>query len=172
MQHCQFLITPRNKAGLATIESEYRMPKAKSNKPALTNVTEAPKAKAPFVHIHAESGVSAKHYAGLSAYLNANRKPNVGVGVQKYGKTVAQLTTRQLATFKAMRGAYANGKPFPQRGFDNAVCACLINAGLIRHVPNTGDKTTTNGVAYLIDGAKPLALAITKAGQTYGQATA
>ena len=156
------------------------MPTKTINKPA-PKATDKPKAvkkpsiKAdapkPFVHAHAESGVTGKHYTGLSGYLNANRKPRVAVGGDhKYNRNIAQLTERTIGTLKAMRDAYGS-KPFAQRGFDNAVCAMLNSAGLISIKPNTGMQATDGAVTYATDGTTQLQFVVTKAGLSFGQAT-
>lgn len=138
--------------------------------PAATPATDAAKAPAPFVHTHSDAGVTGKHYAGLSSYLNANRKPRIATdGAHKYNRTTAQLTARTLGTLRAMRDAY-DLKQFQARGFDNAVCAMLISAGLLRIVSGTGSTTSDAGVTYSCDGEKPLLLAVTAAGRNYGKA--
>ena len=129
--------------------------------------TKAPK---PFVHAHSEAGVTGKHYAGLSGYLNANRKPRVAIGGDhKYNRTTAQLTPRTIATLTAIRNAYSL-KQFNARGFDNAVLAMLHSAGLIRRVADSGTDATINGATYAGDGATPLQFAVTSAGNKFGKA--
>jgi hypothetical protein len=130
------------------------------------------KAPAPFVHAHSDAGVSGKHYTGLSGYLNSNRKPRIPVaGEHKFNRTTAQLTARSLATLTAMRNAY-DLKQFGARGFDNAVCAMLISAGLIRTIDKSGAQHKLDNITYAIDGPKPLMLAVTASGRAYGNATA
>lgn len=139
-----------------------------ANAPATTEAAEAPK----FQHAHAEAGVTGQHYAGLSPYLNANRKPSVPVGNARYAYKPAQLTPRMLGLLTAIRNAYGT-KQFTQRGFDNAATACLIGAGMLAPVSGTGQRVTNkSGVECLADGEKPLALRVTKAGLAHGKATA
>jgi hypothetical protein len=127
--------------------------------------TDKPKAApAPFVHVHADNGVSASHYAGLSSYLNANRVASV----RTLPARTKAITPRQIATLRAMRDAYA-GKAFIARGFDNGAVANLIAAKFLR--PSDGVATTLNGQPYTIDGEKPLKLTVTATGLAFGKAT-
>ena len=138
-------------------------PKAKAPKTAKAVAPVATDAKAPTAReTHAANGVTAKHYAGLSAYLNANRKPRVTIYT---GRKPASLTPRMLATLRAMRDAYGT-KHFAARGFDNAVISHLASAGMLRLIDGTG--LITGDLA--TDGAKPLALTVTADGQKYGKA--
>lgn len=140
----------------------------KAVKPAKTAKAQA--APKPFVHVHADSGVTASNYAGLSSYLNKNRKPRVAIGGQhSYQRNAGQLTPRTIGTLQAIRDAYGT-KQFHARGFDNAVLAMLHSAGLIRRVENTGNDSEQNGALYAIDGAKPLQFALTAAGRKFGKA--
>lgn len=137
---------------------------------AIATTEQPTQAPAPFVHTHADAGVTGANYAGLSSYLNANRKPRVAVaGPHKYNRTIAQLTPRTIGAFKAMRDAYGN-KQFQQRGFDNAICAMLISAGLVRIVNGSGSTDDSGAVTFAIDGEKPLMLSVTAAGNKYGKA--
>lgn len=95
-----------------------------------TETTVAPIAApiaAPIVPDHAN--VKTTFYSGLSSYRNAGRKCEIGLGVQKYGaRPFAKLTTRTLGQLAATKAAYGK-TAFKARGFDNAICAILINSG-------------------------------------------
>ena len=124
--------------------------------------TAKPKAApAPFIHTHADNGVSAANYAGLSSYLNLNRV----VSVRTLPARSKPITERQTGTLQAMRNAYA-GKAFLARGFDNGGVANLIAAGFLR--ASDGIATTINGHAYTCDGEKPLKLTVTASGLAFG----
>lgn len=101
--------------------------------------------------IHAN--VSADHYAGLSSYLNAERKTAIGLAVKKYGKREAsKFTPRMHGCIAAMRAAYGT-KAFRARGFDNAQIAIFINSGVLSY---TGGATDESG--YLRDAEQPVML--------------
>lgn len=127
---------------------------------------EAKAAKAPAVNLHIEAGINTAAYAGLSSFVNKNRKPQIATDVTR---NASQLTTRMQKCFYAMRDVYA-GKAFAPRGIDNRILADLNAAGLISHKAKSGQTQNVNGTEYLTDGATPLAFSITAAGLKYGKA--
>lgn len=127
---------------------------------------EAKAAKAPAVNVHIEAGINTAAYAGLSSFVNKNRKPLIAADVTR---NASQLTDRMQKCFYAIRNVYA-GKAFAPRGIDNRILADLRAAGLISHKANSGQTANVNGTDYLTDGATPLSFNITKAGMGYGKA--
>lgn len=106
--------------------------------------------------IHAT--VSAEHYAGLSSYLNSERKTAIGLSVKKYGKRDAsKFTPRMHGCIAAMRAAYGT-KSFRARGFDNAQIAIFINSGVLTYNGGATDDT-----GYLRDAESPVMLKLTPA---------
>lgn len=152
-----------------TAPTPTKTPRKPRNAPAKP-VADKP-AQAVNVHIGA---VSTKKYDGPSGYLNANRKTAISNGY--HGKAVAALTARTLGAFIAMRDCYG-AKPFPARGFDNAILSMLAGC-------TTSGKATPfiklSGGAMLPDASgtdklcdvpgKPVIATITSHGAAYGKA--
>lgn len=148
--------------------NEIKKPAKSNRKPsgAIKAKPEAKAAKAPAVNLHVEAGVNVAAYAGLSSFVNRNRKPQIAADVTR---TAAQLTDRMQKCFYAIRNTYGK-KTFAPRGLDNRILADLRAAGLITHTAKTGQTQTVNGTSYLTDGATPLAFTISAAGLKYGKA--
>lgn len=121
-------------------------------------------APAPKVNAHIEAGVDVTAYTGDSSFVNANRKARVLV---KSGKAAGDLTERCQKSLYALRKAYGS-KSFGAKGFDNGVLRDLNAAGLI--ALSGGQEQTSDGKTYMLDGATPLTVKITAAGQKYGVA--
>lgn len=153
----------QTKSNKTAIAKSNRKP---AGKPAIKAKPEAKAAKAPAVNLHVEAGINVSAYAGLSSFVNKNRKPQIATDVTR---NVSQLTTRMQKCFYAMRDVHG-GKAFAPRGIDNRILADLNAAGLISHKAKSGQTQNVNGTNYLTDGATALAFTITKAGLAYGKA--
>jgi hypothetical protein len=111
------------------------------------------------------SNVKTSFYSGLSSYRNANRKTEIGLGIQKYGaRPFASLTIRMLGQLAATKAAYSN-TAFKARGFDNAICAILINSGAYSY---TGGNLSNGILRDLPDS--PVMLQHTDAALAFGNA--
>lgn len=161
----------QRKADKAQADAKPAKPNTKPQPKAATKPEpKAAKAPAVFVHNHAESGLNASLYTGLSSYVNANRKPRIAsTGPHKHQRNASQITERMQKCLYAMRAAFGT-KQFQARGFDNAIIANLTSAGLLRHVTGSGQLTTIAEIGFLCDGEKPLQFAVTSAGSKYGKA--
>jgi hypothetical protein len=125
-------------------------------------VAAAPKKEATNAHL--DAGIAVNRYTGPSSFVNANRKPQIRLGVEAVAD---KITDRQKAGLYALRDCYGN-KQFKPRGFDNGILSMLAGAGLLK--VEGGQKATINGATYQVDGDKPVVLTITAAGMTYGKA--
>jgi hypothetical protein len=145
-------------APIAATESETIATESEALAPiAETIATEAPK------RIH--ESVNPKYYSGLSSYLNSERKTAIGLGVQKYGKRdLSKLTDRMRGQLTATKLAY-NTSEFRARGFDNAICAILINSGLYSY---TGGIVSNGILSDLPDS--PVMLSHTESALAFGKA--
>jgi hypothetical protein len=152
---------------------------------AATAATATDAKPAPATNVH-RGTVSTALYSGVSEYLNANRKTNVSLANYAQ-KNVAAFSDRTNGCLAAMRKAYGN-KPFPVRGFDNAIISML--AGAVKTELNSAGKPTGkilpfacitlsggiattdgNGVARLCDAPnKPLIATLTANGLAHGKA--
>jgi hypothetical protein len=151
-----------------------RKPRAAAAKPVTVKPAAAPADKpAQAVNVHI-GAVSTKKYDGPSGYLNANRKTAISNGY--HGKAVASLTARTLGAFTAMRDCYG-AKPFPARGFDNAILSmlagCTTSGKATPFIKLTGGAMLpdASGTDKLCDvPGKPVIATVTAHGAAYGKA--
>lgn len=122
----------------------------------------APKKAEPKVNEHIEAGVNFALYSGPSKGANGLRPVKIMVkdGVDK-------LTDRCQKNLYALRKAYGT-KAFAAKGLDNGILRDLLAAGLI--AVSGGKKEVRDGKPYILDGAEPVMVKITAAGQKYGTA--
>ena len=121
-------------------------------------------AKAPAVNVHLAAGMSTAKYVGPSSFVNNNRKPQIKIAD---ARPLGRMTDRMNAGFYALRNSYKT-KAFQPRGFDNGVLRDLLASGLI--AAHGGTVMDIDGAKYLVDAAKPVTFALTKAGMSYGKA--
>ena len=145
--------------------------KRKPAKPKPADAAPAPAA----VNVH-RGIVAADKYNGPSGYLNGNRATAIGLATYA-GRNVGGFTARTIGTLIAMRDAYGD-KPFPARGFDNAVVAMLagsVNGGKpapMLTITGGHDTTDKTGRTVRADApGKPVMLRLTAAALAYGKAT-
>jgi hypothetical protein len=131
---------------------------------AKTAAKKAPAEKKAAVNTHVEAGIEVQRYTGPSKFVNANRKPQIRLGVEA---VAAKITDRQRQGLYALRDCYG-GAAFAPRGFDNGILSMLIGAGLLSFTG--GMQAVINGTSYQVDGDKPVRLKITAAGAAYGKA--
>lgn len=124
----------------------------------------APKERQPQVNSHVEAGINVNLYDGPSSFVNGNRKTKIMLGREV---AASKVTTRAQKGLYALRNTYGQ-KAFNPRGFDNGILRDLLGAGLI--TVSGGQKVTTDGHEYMVDGSQPVSVKITAAGMAYGKA--
>jgi hypothetical protein len=169
-------------ANKSAAKQTAKITKRKPKPVAVAPVADKP---APATNVH-RGTVSTALYSGVSEYLNANRKTNVSLANYAQ-KNIAAFSARTNGCLSAMRKAYGS-KPFPVRGFDNAVISML--AGSVKTELKSDGKpsgktiayaciklsgglavTDANGVARLTDApGKPLIATLTANGLAHGKA--
>lgn len=133
-----------------------KAPAAVKPKPAVVAATEK-KAAAPRVNPHEAAGIVSR-YTGASDLFTHGRKVAIK---QISGLTTNDMTDRRRAALYDLRDGYGN-KPFPAKGWDN---------GSLRDLAAIGMVTLSGGTKqgdYLMDGATPVLVQLTKAGLEYG----
>lgn len=155
---------------MAQAPKTTRTRKVNTSKPAPKKVAAKPapkkeatkKAAAPKVNPHVEGGVKFERYAGPSKGNNGLRP----VKIMKK-EPITDLTDRCRQNLYALRDQY-KGSSFQARGLDNGILRDLLAAGLIS--VSGGQTETRDGREYILDGATPVQVKITAAGQKYGAA--
>lgn len=127
-------------------------------------VEKAPAEKKVMINAHVDAGIEVRRYTGPSKFVNANRKPQVRLGVEA---VAAKITDRQRQGLYALRDCYGTNT-FKPRGFDNGILSILVGCGLL--TASGGTEQIINGTNYLVDGDKPVTLKLTAAGTAYGKA--
>jgi hypothetical protein len=115
----------------------------------------------PKVNEHVAAGVDFAKYSGTSKTANGNRK--VKIMLRPYEK---DLSERMQKTLYSLREKYGD-KPFIARGLDNGVLRDLAGAGLI--LLHGGQKQSIDGHDYMTDGATPVTVKLSAAGNRYGK---
>jgi hypothetical protein len=159
MTNTQTAKTPAKKRNIKTAGKVAAAVKPKPVKAAAPTVAPAPK-----VNAHVEAGVKVSAYAGLSSFINANRRTKIMV---RDTRPTGSLTERMQKTLYALRGAYDAGH-FNVKGLDNGVMSNLAAAGLVSL--SGGQTETIDGKAYMVDAEAPVKAMVTKAGREYGKA--
>jgi len=138
---------------------------APKTKPVVEAAEKVKKAPAPKVNVHSEAGVDTSLYAGMSSYLNANRKTRINTSLAQFDPV--DLTDRQKKLLYAARSTYGE-KPFQARGMDNGILAALVASGVVS--ASGGIRQEEAGKMYLYDAEKPVMLKVTAKGAAYGKA--
>lgn len=118
--------------------------------------------KEPQANVHVTAGLDVTLYAGLSKFVNQNRKTKVMAGVER---STGSLTDRMRSGLYALRKAY-NGKQWQAKGFDNGILSELAGSGLIEL--HGGITENVDGHAYMMDGPTPVVGKVTAKGMKYG----
>jgi hypothetical protein len=141
-----------------------KAPAAKTASAVKPRPVKAEAPKEPMVNAHVAAGVDVALYAGLSKFVNQNRRTKIMTGVER---STGSLTDRMQRGLYALRKAYG-GKSWTAKGFDNGILSELAGAGLIEL--SGGITENIDGHSYMIDAATSVAGKITAKGLKYGLA--
>jgi len=149
-----------------------KTPATRTKPPSMAKPVSTPKAepkvaaapKQSQTNPHVDAGIRTDRYAGTSSFVNGNRKVKILLGREV---PPSRLTGRAQAGFYALRELYKDNV-FQPRGFDNGILRDLAGAGLISLTG--GQEASIDGNTYKVDGAQPVKIKITAAGQSYGKA--